>query len=413
MPPLIIAGLFAVCLTPFSATAESPDRGPWRSIREFNVLPQNTPAENRTNLQAAIDWASPRGAALFIEPSDEPYPVESGIILRRNVSLIGVHGPVARGTRHPEKEQPVGSVFRIDDDKEPFITMETATQLRGLQFWYPKQTKDNPEKVIAYPPTIQVAQTTSAQGITLSCLTFFGEFMAMDFTAPQSCELILIEHCYGYPLSGEFIRISRCYDIPRILHCHVNPAIQRFLRGDAPKAIVDSVVARGSYAYTIDHTDNAQLMDIFVFGVYGGILLGPATYGQLTNFNLDCVVVGIFKSGDSAFNRNWQVAQGSIIANAGTDVSLVHPIVIEGQGHISLTNVESFSGRNPALTAVGKSQDFLLIKGDKKLTVSLIGCRMRDYVADDAITNENPAASIQAVGCWDKEEKPFNLAAKP
>ncbi len=413
MRRFFLPGLFLVCLASASVAEESTHRGPWRSIREFNVLPQNTPAENKANLQAAIDWASPRGAALFIEPSDEPYPVESGVILRRNVSLVGVHGPVARGTRHPQKEQPVGSVFRIEDDRHPFITVETATQLRGLQFWYPRQARGKPEDVIAYPPTIQVSQTTSAQGITLSCLTFFGEFMAMDFAAPQSCELILIEHCYGYPLSGEFIRIDRCYDIPRILHCHVNPAIQRFLRGDTPKAMVDAVVARGTYAYSIDHTDNAQLMDIFAFGVYGGIRLGPATYGQLTNFNLDCVVIGISKSGDSAFNRNWQIAQGSIIANAGTDVSLVHPIVIEGQGHASLTNVESFSGPNAALTTVGKSRDFLLIKGDKKLTVSLVGCRMRDYIADDAVTILNPRASIQVSACWDKEERPFNLPARP
>jgi hypothetical protein len=30
-------------------------------------------------------------------------------------------------------------------------------------------------------------------------------------------------------------------------------------------------------------------MDVFTFGTYGGIYLGPATYGQLTNFNFDCV----------------------------------------------------------------------------------------------------------------------------
>src|ERR1043165_2074956 len=59
------------------------------------------------------------------------------------------------------------------------------------------------------------------------------------------------------------------------------------------------------------------LMDLFTFGVYGGVYLGPVTYGQLSSFNLDCVTVGIHKLGDGTFNRNWQIAQGSIIANTG------------------------------------------------------------------------------------------------
>lgn len=386
-----------------------------RSIREFQVLPENSAEVNRVNLQAAIDWASPRGAVLFIEPSDEPYPIAGGLVLRRNVSLIGVHGPVARGTRHPKKEQPVGSVFRIEDEKKVFLTVESATQVRGIQFWYPRQSRTDPEKVIAYPPTIQVSQTSSALGITLSYLTFFGEYATMDFAARPglSCELILIEHCYGYPLSGQFIRIDRCYDIPRILHCHVNPAIQRLLYGDYPKAIIDSVVAQKTFAYVIEHTDNAQLIDIFAFGVYGGISLGSESYGQLTNFNLDCVVVGIHKTGSSSFNRNWQIAQGSIIANAGVVVQDIHPIIIEGQGHVSLSNVESFSGDNSVLSNAARSQDFLLIRGDQKITVSLFGCRMRNYAADEPITNLNPRAAFQAVACVDKDERFFNRIVQP
>src|SRR6185436_2545098 len=125
----------------------------------------------------------------------------------------------------------------------------------------------------------------------------------------------------------------------------------------------------------------AVLIDLFTFGAYGGVYLGPATYGQLTSFNLDCVTVGIHKLGDGTFNRNWQIAQGSIIANTGPSVDAIHPIIIEGQGHTAISNVEAFSGRNGALTALGKSQDFLLIKGQKKLTATLWGCRMRNYEA--------------------------------
>jgi hypothetical protein len=382
----------------------------YRSVLEFGVSPAESAATNRLRLQAAIDWASTRGAALFLEPSDEPYPMEGGLILRQNVSLVGVHGPTGRGTRHPSKPQPVGSVFRIEDETRPFLTVEGATQVRGLQFWYPRQTLDDPAKIIRYPATIAVSRTRPAQGVTLSCLTFYGEYLAMDFNArpPQVCEQILFEHCYGYPLGGEFIRVDYCYDIPRILHCHVNPANQRFIRGGYSRAVIDAVVAAKTFTYAINHTDNAVLMDLFTFGAYGGVYLGPATYGQLTSFNLDCVTIGVHKLGDSTFNRNWQIAQGSIIANTGPQVEDVHPIVIEGQGHTSLMNVEAFSGGNGALSTLKQSQDFLVVRGDKKWTVSLWGCRMRNYAADQPLTVLNTNAVIQAAGCIDKQERPWS-----
>lgn len=383
-----------------------------RSIREFGVLPDKSASENRTRLQEAIDWSAEYGAALFVEPSLDPYPVDGGLILRRNASLIGVHGPVGRGTAHPTKAQPVGSVFSIEDEDEAFLTVEGGTQIRGVQFWYPGQTDTDPGKVIEYPTTIRASQDKArpAQGVTLSSLTFYGEFTAFDFRTPTApCELMNFEHCVGYPLSGQFILIDRCYDIPRLLHCHVNPSNQRLFKGRGfSRAVNDSVIARKTFCYDIENTDNAQLIDVFAFAVYGGIRLGASTYGQLTNFNLDCLTVGIHKLGDNTFNRNWQIAQGAIIANAGERVEDIHPIVIEGKGHTALTNVEAFSGPNGALTTLNISQDFLRVQGDDALTVSLFGCRMRNYASEDPITIGNPHAIVRATACIDKYEQPYS-----
>lgn len=382
------------------------------SIQYFGVKPGNSSSLNKINLQKAIDWASSKGAALFVEPTDEPYPVDGGIILKKNVSLVGVNGPTPRGTTHPTKKQPVGSVFKITDKNSPFITVESATQIKGIQFWYPYQTTKNPDQIIPYPATIQVSKTSMTQGVYLSCLTFYGEYLAMDFNADRKfpCELMVFEHCYGYPLSGEFIRMNYCYDVPRILHCHVNPAIQRFIGGQFSRLVVDAVIARKTFTYVINNTDNAQLMDLFTFGTYGGILLDSESYGQLTNFNFDCVAVGIYKKGSSTKNRNWQIAQGSIIANCGEKVENIHPIIIEGQGHTALSNVEAFSGGNGALTTVPENQswDYLCVRGDKRLTVSVVGSRMRNYLSDKPITIENKLAVIQVVACIDKEEKLYN-----
>lgn len=173
-----------------------------KSIRDFGVLPGNDAATNTVNLQKAIDWATKYGASLLVEPTDEPYPINGGIILKRNVSLIGVNGPTGRGTANFLKNAPVGSVFKIIDNKKPFITVESATQVSGIQFWYANQELNNPSKVVEYPPTIQVSKTSSAYGVTLRDLTFYGEYIAMDFNADPAfiCEQILIEDCYGYPL---------------------------------------------------------------------------------------------------------------------------------------------------------------------------------------------------------------------
>jgi hypothetical protein len=386
------------------------------SIKSFGVTPDNSAEINKVNLQKAIDWASTSGAAIFVEPTDEPYPVAGGIILKRNVSLVGVNGPTPRGTVHPFKKQPVGSVFKITDRAHAFITAESSTQIKGIQFWYPEQTMNNPDSIIAYPPTIQVSQTSYTEGVYLSCLTFYGEYLAMDFNATKRfpCELMTFEHCYGYPLSGQFIRIDYCYDVPRILHCHINPSVQRFIRGGFSRSVVDAVIAKKTFTYDINHTDNAQLMDLFTFGTFGGILLGDETYGQLTNFNFDCVSVGIYKKGANTKNRNWQIAQGSIIANCGSSVRDVHPIIIEGQGHTAITNVEAFSGGNGALTTVpeNKSWDYMLVRGNEKLTISLFGSRMRNYESDQPITIENKQAVVQVVACVDKDEKEYHTVNK-
>jgi len=376
----------------------------WISVQSVGVLPQNSAEENRQHLQEAIDHMSPSGGVLYVEPTQGGYPMQGGIILRRNVTLWGAHGPTGRGTALPDRSGPTGSLFVIRDRENPFLTVESATQVKGIQFYYPEQTWQDGNRIIAYPPTICMATGQAVQGVTLSCLTFYGEYMAMDFRAkaPHICEQILFEHCYGYPLSGQFIAIDRCYDVPRILHCHVNPANMREFRRSFKREVIDAVVRNKTYTYWIDHTDNAQLMDLFTFGVYGGIYLGNETYGQLTNFNFDCVTLGIHKLGSQWKNRNWQIAQGSIIANVGDRIEEIHPILIEGKGHTSLTNVESFSGDNGALTTLGASWDYITVHDEA--TVTLTACRMQGYKADNPMQISS-GAYVQAIGCFDSNNK--------
>ena len=79
-----------------------------------------------------------------------------------------------------------------------------------------------------------------------------------------------------------------------------------------------------------------------------------------------------------------------------------------GLGGEGLGNGESATGKNAAVSSAGQSEDFLLVRGAERLTVSMVGCRMRNYAAAEPITVENPQALIQAVACVDKDENPYN-----
>lgn len=392
---------------------EDGDKAFAYSIQAFEVLPTNSPAENKVRLQNAIDWATARGAALWVEPVEGGYPVQSGIVLKKNVSLLGVHGPTGRGTVKDGK--PTGSLFVITDKTHPFITVQSASQIKGCQFYYPEQGFNDASKIVEYPPTIQVSQDQAVHGVTLQNLTFYGSYFSMDFRAKQTapCEQILFEHCYGYPLGGRFIAIDYCYDIPRILHCHVNPAVMREFKGDTNYITNDYVVNQRTFAYTIDHTDNAQVMDIFTFATYGGIYMGANTYGQLTNFNFDQVGIGVFKDGNTPFNRIWEVSQGSIIASVSPDgkVENIHPFVVQGQGQISITNVDCFCGKAAAvtLTTQGVSYDFLKVQGNSWVIVTGVNCRMRNYQSSIPITVANTHSQISFINCSNKDGNLFTF----
>ena len=110
------------------------------SIQEFGVLPTNSAAVNKQKLQEAIDYAQKDGLALYVTPVENGYPMDGGLVLKRNVSLVGAHGPTGRGTANRDKTGPTGSLFVIRDRENVFLTVESATQVQGIQFWYPDQT---------------------------------------------------------------------------------------------------------------------------------------------------------------------------------------------------------------------------------------------------------------------------------
>lgn len=385
------------------------------SIQEYGVLPGNTAEQNKVALQNAIDQASAAGIGLYVTPCENGYKCDGGILLKKNVSLIGASGPSSRGTCNPAGDGPTGSLFVITDKTKPFLTVESATRVSGIQFYYPEQTYEKGADIVGYPPTIQMSGTLSPQGVTLTDLCFYGEYTAMDFCSNEYviCEQILFENCYGYPLSGQFIKIDKCYDIPRILHCHVDPSLGKAFGHEFSKSVIDAVRSKEKYSYTITRTDNAVVMDVSARCNFGGMYLAPSTYGQLTGFNFDCVTEGIWKGGDSSFNRNWEISQGTIRANAGSKANAIHPFHITGQGHTSITNVSAYSGLDDSISSLGLCYDFVFIEGGDELLVTLTNCSMKDYSRDDPVYNLNKAAKIRAVNCTDKAGNLYEVEIQP
>lgn len=75
--------------------------------------------------------------------------------------------------------------------------------------------------------------------------------------------------------------------IPRILHCHVNPAIQRFIGGQYPVSIVDSVIAKKTFSY-VNHTDNSPIDGSFLVEHAGESYLGETWTTDKLQFRLRC-----------------------------------------------------------------------------------------------------------------------------
>jgi len=373
------------------------------SIETFGVKTTNPASVNTTNMQLAINWAASRGRALYVPATDKGYPMNGGLILKKNVSLIGTHSPTAgNGTVSEKKDHPVGSTFVITDTENAFMYLESATQISGIQFYYPNQGYKKAEDIIEYPPTLKLSQTSGPQGVTLTDLSFYGEYTTMDFlsVSTRPCEQILIQNCYGFPLSGIFVQLNYCYDIPRVLHSHIHMNNQEAFGKTYGKSVLDKIANSNNYAYWFNNIDNLVLMDISTDCSCGGVYLGGNTYGQLTQFSFTNVQCGIWRTSNSSFNRTWLIADGVIAPNVASKVDDVHGMIIMGvKSFTSLVNVSTYAATTDRLTNLGTYKDFAYIGGSSKLTVAMTGCSMEGFAGSQPITVDNSSAQYRMTNC--------------
>lgn len=372
------------------------------NLQDLGVLPTNSPKVNKANLQKAIDLASTSGAALYLPPEKAGYPVSGGIILRKGVTIFGSGAPsVGQNTDAGEL---AGSYFVIRDRNYTLMTLESATRLSKLGFYYPDQSLDDPSNIVRYFPVLKLSSESASQGVTLTDLTFCGEYETMNFKCDRSipCEQILVENCRAYPVSGKFISIDCCYDIPRVLHCSVDPSVGGTFGRKYSKAMLEKVSSTKNFAYWFDNIDNLVLMDLKASCVYGGIYIGHSTYGQLTGFSFQAVRVGMERTGDAGKNRTWEIMQGSINANLGSYPEDIHPIILKGSGITFLTNISICSKPDYRLPSSLQPEECILIAGSEPLDVTLTNVAISGYMGEFPIVIDNANAKVRARSCIDK-----------
>lgn len=368
------------------------DPGHVLTVQQYGVKADNSAADNARALQKAIDEAAKMAASVYVTPCRDGYKCDGGIVLRKGVTLFGAN-----------------SAFIVNDNGKPFISMESSSCLQGLRFIYPQQATDKPVDIKEYSPTVTLSGDADADGVTLRELSFLGEYQAVDFTkkGDHSFSQVFIRNCKGYSLSGNFITVDGCKDAPRIIDCDMRP--------DCPgmsfsPAVIDAVVARENFAYKVDNTCGMSMDDIHVFGDYGGVKLGAASSGHLTEFSLECVSIGVSRDGKAEKAYDWNIFQGTINACVGSYVQDIHPFYITGQGQVDIADVNSVCQCSDALTCYGKCYDFITVAGDREgLSVMMLNCKMASYEAECPITILNDKALVKALSCVDRDTSFFDF----
>lgn len=162
--------------------------------------------------------ASNHGGGVLYLPEGK-YKISGTLIIPKGVTLRG-------DWQKPVKGQPLkGTILMAYSGKgqengTPFITMEPASAVMDLTFWYPDQ---NPDNITPYPPTIQFGRPNyfgnefcNAKNITL-VNSYSGIFF---YRGGGTCPTI--NGVYGTPLK-QGVEIDRIVDIGRIEWCDFSP----------------------------------------------------------------------------------------------------------------------------------------------------------------------------------------------
>jgi hypothetical protein len=215
------------------------------NVRDFGAV-GDAQTDDTPAFQKALDTAGKDGSRVFVPPGK--YLLKGQLTLPEFVTLEGTFTAPARSFDASNNlAKTKGSILfttagKNDPDGKPFITLQSASTIKGLIIFYPEQTFD----IVPYPWCIRgVGDNCSVRDMLL-----VNPYQAVDF-GTQPAGRHFISGLYAQALkTGIFV--DKCFDIGRIENVHFWPFWNEKLMDWTTKNGTAFVLARTDWEYMRD-----------------------------------------------------------------------------------------------------------------------------------------------------------------
>jgi len=217
MKQTLLSVFMVVCLASITTASDKPN---FLNVLDFGAV-RDGQTDDTAAFQKALDAAATSDVQAVFAPRGN-YRFDGSLVFPNGVTLKGVWEsvPAHNGIRDRGLPKPTddGTTFLVcgnagEEDKEPFITLNTNCTLKGVCIYYPEQKAD--DVPVAYPWTIAMRGKNPA---ILDC-ELLNPFKAID---ASKNERHLIRNISGQPIRLG-IYIDAIYDIGRLENVHFNP----------------------------------------------------------------------------------------------------------------------------------------------------------------------------------------------
>ena len=241
------------CLVSFSVASE---KAAFLNVKDFGAVGDGQ-TDDTAAFQKALDAAAQSDVQAVFAPRGN-YRFDGSLVFPQGVTLKGVWEsvPAHNGIRDHGLIKPTddGTTFLVcanagEEEKEPFITLNTNCTLKGVCIYYPEQKAD--DVPVAYPWTIAMRAKNPA---IIDC-ELLNPYKGID---ASTSERFFIRNINGQPLRLG-IYIDAIYDIGRVENVHFNPwwSMQ-------PKLFQWQM--ENGEAFVIGHSDWQYFHNTFCFG---------------------------------------------------------------------------------------------------------------------------------------------------
>ncbi len=263
-----------------------------------SVLHYGAVADGRTDdtaaFQKGFDALRETGGTLYVPAGY--YLLRGNLRVPTGVELRGV----SESMHHTNG---VGSMILIEaghgrEEDAPFLTMEAASGLFGLTFWYPEQDYN---AVVPYPWAVRV----EGQDVYIRNVTFGNAYKGIDMMSCD-CGGHYLDHVCGCFLSRG-IAIGGSTKRSWVLNCHYNPHFYFRTNGTGLKGGSDGNKNGGDAmfkavlgyqdrhlqgAFIFGETTEENVFNTFVYRSGTGLILTGGFDGVFYGFSLDGAVGG-------------------------------------------------------------------------------------------------------------------------